>query len=97
MTSDSQSGQRATTVLGWLVGGLSGFLLNYLIYRLVGPSYPTAITTFVLFAGGAFGGMAAADRLGPRAVKWLGISAGTLLALILILLFVGGMSSPGVD
>ncbi|MFO0693509.1 MAG: hypothetical protein U0230_08135 [Polyangiales bacterium] len=78
--------KRAGTVLGWLAGGALALLLDYGLASLVGPSYPTGITTFVLLAAFMFGGMAVADRLGPKAVRILGPVAGVLVAVVLVVL-----------
>jgi peptidoglycan/LPS O-acetylase OafA/YrhL len=88
----ADSKRRLTTVFGWVGGGSLGLLLNYGFF-LVSPSdYPVVPTTFVAFVGGAFGGMALADRLGPRGFRPLGIVAGISLALMLVLVLAGAMS-----
>lgn len=76
----NSSERRIATALGWFVGGGLGLLLNYFAFVAVGPGYPAAPTSFVAFVAGAFGGMWVADRLGSRALKVLGISAGILIA-----------------
>jgi hypothetical protein len=73
--------QRATTVFGWVAGGSSGLLANYALFLAWGPEWPIVPTTFALFVGGCFAGMFAADRLGARAFRVLGVAAGILLAL----------------
>lgn len=77
---------RLATVFGWVAGGALGLLVNYGIFLAVGESYPTTYTTFALFILGAFGGMALADRLGSRAFKVLGITAGVLFALFVAIM-----------
>jgi hypothetical protein len=74
---------RLATVFGWLAGGALGLVANYGIFLVAGDDYPTTWTTFALFLVGAFGGMALADRLGPRAFAPLGIAAGVMLALFI--------------
>lgn len=76
---------RLTTAFGWVAGVCLGVLLNGLVYRLVGDGYPQIPTTFVAVVAGAFGGMAIADRTGPRGFAPLGIAAGVLLAIVLAL------------
>lgn len=76
----STSERRIATALGWFVGGGLALLLNYFAFVAVGPDYPAAPTSFVAFVLGAFGGMWVADRLGSKALKTLGISAGLLIA-----------------
>lgn len=85
---------RAATVLGWIAGGSAGLLLNYVGFLLVGPAYPVVPTTFALFVAGAFGGMAVADRVGHRGFKALGITAGVLLAIVVLLAVAVAMSEP---
>lgn len=86
--------QRLSTVFGWLAGGSLGVLLNYAVWRLVGEGYPVTYTTFLFFIPGAFGGMALADRLGPKAFKPLGLLAGVLFALFLGLVIAAIMAPP---
>jgi peptidoglycan/LPS O-acetylase OafA/YrhL len=86
--------ERLTTVFGWLSGGALGLSINYLIFLAVGSSYPTTYTTFAFFLAGAFGGMALGDRLGERGFKPLGIAAGVLLALFVVLVL-AVVLSPG--
>jgi hypothetical protein len=76
---------RLTTAFGWIAGGALGLLANYAIFLAVGPHYPTVPTTFVTFLVGAFGGMALGDRLGLKGFRPLGIAAGVLLALFVVL------------
>lgn len=77
----ARSRQRLATVFGWLAGGALGLLINYGLFLAVGEGYPTTWTTFALFLVGAFAGMWAADRLGPKGFTPLGIAAGVLFAL----------------
>ncbi|MDQ3032699.1 MAG: hypothetical protein M3Y87_09800 [Myxococcota bacterium] len=88
--------RRLTTVFGWIAGGSLGLLANYPIYLAVGEGYPKGPSTFVAFLLGAFGGMAVADRLGPRGFKPLGIAAGVLLALFVALVLAVLMSPAAV-
>lgn len=74
---------RLARVLGWIAGGIAGFLANYLAWSAAvdrGVPWPAEPTTFVAFVAGAFGGMAAADRLGARAAPILA----TVLAVLLV-------------
>ena len=96
MADDPTRRTRLTTVFGWIAGGALGLLANYAIFLAVGESYPTVPTTFVAFLLGAFGGMALADRLGPKGFRPLGIAAGVLLALF-VALVVAVLMSPPVD
>jgi uncharacterized membrane protein YfcA len=77
--------KRLSTVLGWIAGGSFGLLVNYVLFWLIGPSYPEVPTTFVMVAAGCFGGMWITDRLGPRAFRPLVVVAGMLFALALTL------------
>lgn len=72
---------RLTTIFGWIAGGALGVLANYGLFVALGEGYDTTWTTFIFFVAGAFGGMYAADKLGPRGFKPLGIAAGILFAL----------------
>jgi hypothetical protein len=81
----SDARARLTTAFGWVAGVCLGVLLNGLVFRLVGDGYPQIPTTFVAVVAGAFGGMAIADRAGPRGFAPLGIAAGVLLAIVLAL------------
>lgn len=81
LPADDRTRERWTTAFGWIAGGALGLMVNYAVSRAVGDGYPVTFTTFVAFLIGAFGGMAAADRLGARGFKPLGIAAGVLLAL----------------
>jgi len=83
--AERRSRARATTAFGWLAGGALGLLLNYGVFVQIGAAYPLGVTTFGAFVVGAFGGMAVADRYGPRAFRPLGIAAGVLLAAIITL------------
>jgi hypothetical protein len=80
--NDARRRRRACTALGWVSGGCAGVLASYGLFLAVGTPYPTIPATFVLFVGGAFLGMAVADRLGPTAFRGLGITTGVLLALV---------------
>ena len=73
---------KLTTVFGWVAGGTAGVLANWGLYVAIGEQYPVTWTTFLLFLGGAFGGMFLADRLGPRGFAPLGIGAGVLFAVL---------------
>ncbi len=89
--------ERLTTAFGWLSGGALGLLANFGVYRAVGDTYPVTISTFIVFVAGAFGGSWLADRFGARAFKPLGITAGLLLALLIMLVlasFLGAGSTP---
>ncbi|MEC7525096.1 MAG: hypothetical protein VYE22_34760 [Myxococcota bacterium] len=81
----SRQRQRYATAFGWVAGGALGLLTNWGLSLAVGDSYPVTWTTFALFLVGAFGGMALADRLGPKGFQPLGIAAGVLLAVIVSL------------
>jgi hypothetical protein len=85
--------KRMTTAFGWIAGGSLGLLANYPMYIALGESYPKGPTAFVAFVAGAFGGMALADRLGPRGFRPLGIAAGVLLSFLCVLLFAVLMST----
>ena len=86
--------RRYTTAFGWLAGGLLGLMLNYGAFLVIGEGYPVVPTTFVLFVAGAFSGMALADRLGGKGFKALGITAGVLVALFVVLLVLVLTSPP---
>ena len=75
------SRKRLAAILGGVVGGGLGVLLNYFLFYAIGSGYPIGPTTFALFAAGAFGGMALSDRLGKKALRVMGIGAGVLMAL----------------
>ena len=70
---------RLGTVFGWIAGGCFGLLLNYFVFLATGTEWLVA-STFVLFVAGAFAGMYAADRLGERAFRVMGVAAGILFA-----------------
>ncbi len=80
---DSDPRRRWATALGWLSGGFGAVLLNLGAFTLWGEGYPIEPTSFVAFLAGAFGGMAAADRLGDRAFRVLGVATGLVAALAL--------------
>lgn len=84
---------RLTTVFGWIAGGSLGLLINYALFLAYGEGYPVTPTTFVLFLGGAFGGMSLADKLGPRGFTPLGIAAGVLLVAFAWVVIAGLMST----
>ena len=90
----AETRRRLRTIFGWVAGAALGLLVNFAIFQIVGESYPTTWTTFALVVGGAFGGMALSDRLGERAFRPLGISAGVLLALILAVVMAFYLSPP---
>lgn len=92
--ASADSRRRLTTAFGWIAGGSLGLLLNYALYYAIGESYPTVPTTFVTFLAGAFGGMHLADRLGARGFRPLGIAAGVLLAVFVVLVVAVLMSPP---
>lgn len=85
-THDGARGrQRVQTALAWTAGGAAGVLLSYALYLAVGEAYPKEPAAFALFALGAYGGMSVSDRLGPRAFRGIGLAAGVLGALLLVL------------
>jgi hypothetical protein len=81
----SHSRRRLQTVFGWVAGGSLGVLASYGVYMLVGDAYPKEPAIVVLFALGAYGGMRVSDRLGPRGFRPLGIAAGVLATLFVVL------------
>ncbi len=78
---------RLGVVLGWVAGALALLLLNFFAYHGYGEDYPVEPTSFAAVVIGAFGGMALADRLGPRAPKVLGLLVGLLLATATVTVF----------
>jgi hypothetical protein len=85
-SSDGGRGrQRMQTALAWAGGGAAGVLLSYALYLAVGEAYPKEPAAFVLFTLGAYGGMSVSDRLGPSAFRRIGLAAGVLGALLLVL------------
>ena len=82
------SQKQISTALGAIIGGILGALLNYFVYSAVGPEYPISPTTFVVFAAGAFGGMAIADKLGKKSFKVMAMAAGLLFALLILALMI---------
>jgi len=78
--------RRMGTVFGWVAGGSLGLLINYGLFLFLGEGYPVVPTTFALFVVGCFGVMFAADRLGERAFRVMGIAAGILLAAALAMI-----------
>ncbi|NCQ59805.1 MAG: hypothetical protein GW913_03935 [Myxococcales bacterium] len=83
---------RAATALAWSGGGALGLVISYGLVYFFGEAYPSGVGTFVLFAAGALGFMALADKLGRRALKVLGPISGILLALALVLVVTIGFS-----
>jgi hypothetical protein len=73
------------TALAWVAGGAASVLLSYGLYLAVGEAYPKEPASFVLFALCAYGAMSLSDRLGARAFRGVGIAAGVLCALALVL------------
>ncbi|MCB9597764.1 MAG: hypothetical protein H6719_33915 [Sandaracinaceae bacterium] len=86
MSDDERERTRAklTTAFGWIAGGSLGVLSNWGLSVAFGEGYPVTWTTFVLFLAGAFGGMFLADRLGTKGFRPLGIAAGILFALFVV-------------
>ena len=85
--ADPQSSSRARlqTVFSWVAGGSLGMLVSYALYSLIGEAYPKEPAVVVLFALGAYGGMRLSDALGPRGFRPLGIAAGVLATLFIVL------------
>lgn len=81
----TQSRRRLQTVFGWVAGGALGVLVSYGLYLLVGDAYPKEPAIVVLFALGAYGGMRLSDHLGPRGFRPLGLAAGVLASLFIVL------------
>jgi hypothetical protein len=73
------------TAFGWVAGGSLGLLSSHAAFVVVGDRFPREPATFVLFAVGAYAGMAVSDRLGPKRFGVMGVAAGTLLAVVLTL------------
>lgn len=92
---DERTRKRLATAFGWVAGGSLGLLVNYALLRAVGEGYPTTYTTFGFFLAGAFGGMFVADRLGPRGFKPLGVAAGILLALFVVVVLASFIAPAG--
>ena len=84
MAEDVQK-KRIVTGLGWVSGGVTALMLNYVIFYFWGEGYPVQPTSFVAFLLGAFGGMALADRLGEKGFRAMGVATGVVLALALSL------------
>ena len=84
------------TVFGWVFGGSIGLLLNYVLLWRFPELVPVAMSTFVLFAGGAFAGMAIADKMPSSKAKILGFAAGIALSVFAFLVVWGWFtgSSP---
>jgi len=89
---NSAGAGRAATALAWGGGGALGLVISYGLVFAFGEAYPSGVGTFVLFAAGAMGFMALADKLGPRALRILGPISGILLALALVLVVTIGYS-----
>lgn len=90
---DDEKGQvagrkRVTTFFGWLAGAALALVINHIARLAVGDSYPTLPLTFGAVVVGAFSGMYVADRVGPRGFRPLGIAAGILLSVYVVLLLV---------
>ena len=85
---------KLTTVFGWIAGGSLGVLVNWGLSMTFGEGYPVTWTTFLLFLGGAFGGMYLADRLGPKGFRPLGIAAGVFFAVFIGVVLTVTMSTP---
>lgn len=90
--TQTRSRRRIQTVFAWIAGGALGVLVSYGLFLLVGEAYPKEPGIVVLFALGAYGAMRLSDHLGPRGFKPLGIAAGVLATLfvVLALLVLGG-------
>ncbi|MEM7447549.1 MAG: hypothetical protein AAF355_04845 [Myxococcota bacterium] len=79
------------TVFGWVLGACLGLYLSFGFYLFFEINRATATAlTFAFLVGGAFGGMALADRLGNRGFPWLAASAGTALAIGFVFLAILG-------
>lgn len=78
---------RLGTVLGWFAGALALLLVNFFAFHAYGEGYPVEPTSFAAVVVGAFGGMALADRLGPKAPKVLGLLVGFLLGAAVLTAF----------
>lgn len=78
---------RLGIVLGWIAGALALLLVNFFAFHGYGEGYPVEPTSFAAVVIGAFGGMALAERLGPRAPKLLGLTVGLLLATATVTAF----------
>jgi hypothetical protein len=91
VTESGETGRAARnpvgTVLGWVAGALALLIVNFASYQAVGEGYPVELTSFAAVVAGGFGGMAVADRLGPRATRVLGAVVGVLLAVVVVALF----------
>lgn len=75
-------------MFGWVAGGALGVLVNTGLELFLASVWPEAVGIFVLFVAGAFGGMRLARKLGPRGFRLMGIAAGILVAVTLLVLFV---------
>ncbi len=80
---DRSSRARLATVLGGGSGGIAALILNFVAFHFSGEAYPVQPTSFVAFIGGAFVGMAIADRLGDQAFRIMGITTGLVAAAAL--------------
>ncbi len=77
--------RKIVTGLGWVSGGVTGLMLNSVMFYLWGATYPGQPTSFVAFILGAFGGMALGDRLGEKGFRAMGVTTGVVFALALCL------------
>ncbi len=83
MEAEDGRAPRLALGLGWISGVFLGLLVDYGGFVLFGDDYPKGYTTFVLVVAGAFLGMHAAERLGPRALKATSLAFGVLVAVTL--------------
>lgn len=89
-STQTKQEKRLATVLGWIAGGGGALVVNLAIAVAIEGDYPVQPTSFVAFAAGAMGGMWAADKLGHRAVKVMGIATGVVLSFALVLFVLSG-------
>ena len=90
--TQTRSRRRIQTVFAWIAGGALGMLVSYGLFMLVGEAYPKEPGIVVPCGLGYYGAMRLADHHGPRSFKPLGIAAGVLatLFIVLALLVLGG-------